>query len=69
MKIPHGKDLAFLMLVAAFVLIVGIAAAFFFLTGAGARMGMVGIVVFLLALFLVGLGVSSRSPGEKIERD
>ena len=65
MKIPHGRDLAFLMLPAAFVLIVLVGSAFLFSSGAGLG----GFVVFFLALFLIGLGVTSRSPGEKVERD
>ena len=55
MKIPHKRDLAFLMMVSGFVLIVGVGAVLVFLTGVGARMGIVGVVVFFLALFLIGL--------------
>ena len=65
MKTLAGRELVFQMLVSLFVAVACFAAALVVLHWEGTRAAVVGIGTFIVSLFLFGILISARTPGEK----
>jgi hypothetical protein len=65
MRSPAGREFVFQALVSLFVAVVCFVAVVIFLRWEDTTAGLVSVAVFLLFLFLFGIRVSARSPGDK----